>query len=195
MHELSIARSLDAVLDRTGGQANSGVSFRIGPLSGVLPDALRFCFDVASAATTLAGARQQIEEPQARGHCRQCGTDFAKTDMSFCIPAAAPTSQWSAGGKSTSFRWRWRNDMCATCGCGEDATPRVYPLEVPGLEIPGAQAHEHSGEPGHMRTHDGRPPSHPTPRNSSRWNSTCWPRTTSLRNGTAAGSPGGRSGR
>ncbi|RAX46395.1 hydrogenase accessory protein HypB [Arthrobacter sp. AQ5-06] len=40
--------------------------------------------------------------------------------------------------------------MCATCGCGEDATPRVYALDVPG-----AQAHGHSHEDGHGHTHDG----------------------------------------
>lgn len=56
--------------------------------------------------------------------------------------------------------------MCATCGCGEDAAPRVYSLEVPGLEVPGlevpgTQAHEHSHEPGHTHTHDGHPHSHP----------------------------------
>jgi hydrogenase nickel incorporation protein HypB len=51
--------------------------------------------------------------------------------------------------------------MCATCGCGEDAIPRVYSLEVPGLEVPGAQAHEHSHEPGHTHTHDGHTHSHP----------------------------------
>ncbi len=45
--------------------------------------------------------------------------------------------------------------MCATCGCGEDATPRVYSLEVPG-----AQAYEHSHEPGHVHTHDGHTHSH-----------------------------------
>lgn len=39
--------------------------------------------------TTLAGARLQIEEPQARGHCRQCGTDFAKTDMSLLYPGGS----------------------------------------------------------------------------------------------------------
>ncbi|MET3174806.1 UNVERIFIED_ORG: hydrogenase nickel incorporation protein HypB [Arthrobacter sp. UYCu721] len=39
--------------------------------------------------------------------------------------------------------------MCATCGCSEDATPRVYSLEVP------AQAHGHSHEDGHGHTHDG----------------------------------------
>ncbi len=45
--------------------------------------------------------------------------------------------------------------MCATCGCGDDAAPRVYSLEVTD-----AQAHGHSYEPGHMHTHDGHHHSH-----------------------------------
>ena len=56
MHELSITQSLvEAVLDRTGGRSVTGVNLRIGPLSGVLPDAVRFCFEVVSADTPLAG--------------------------------------------------------------------------------------------------------------------------------------------
>ncbi len=90
MHEHSIVQSLiDAVLDKTGSRAVTGVNLRIGPLSGVLPDALRFCFDVASAGTTLAGARLQIEEPLGRGLCRTCGNDFALTDMFLLCPCGS----------------------------------------------------------------------------------------------------------
>ncbi len=98
MHELSIVQSLiDAVLDRTGGRAVTGVNLRIGPLSGVLPDALRFCFDVASAGTTLAGARLQIDEPQGRGLCRTCGNDFALTDMFLLCPCGSADVEIMAG--------------------------------------------------------------------------------------------------
>ncbi len=38
--------------------------------------------------------------------------------------------------------------MCATCGCGEDATPRVYALDVPG-----SQAHDHPHDHGHEHSH------------------------------------------
>ncbi|MBT2533876.1 hydrogenase maturation nickel metallochaperone HypA [Arthrobacter sp. ISL-48] len=90
MHELSIVQSLiDAVLDRTGGQAVTGVNLRIGPLSGVLPDALRFCFDVVSAGTTLAGARLEIDEPQGRGRCRTCGNAFLLPDMFLLCPCGS----------------------------------------------------------------------------------------------------------
>lgn len=82
MHELSITQSLiDAVLDRTGERTVTAVNLRIGPLSGVLPDAMRFCFDVASAGTPLEGATLMIDEPQGVGRCRSCQQEFELSDL------------------------------------------------------------------------------------------------------------------
>ena len=69
MHELSIALSLvDAVceeLPRLGDGARvRAVRVRVGPLSGVVPGALSFAFDVASADSALAGARLEIEQAE-----------------------------------------------------------------------------------------------------------------------------------
>ena len=66
MHELSIALSLiDAVceeLPRLGAATCvRSIRIRVGPRSGVVPDALRFAFDVAVADSPLAGARLDIE--------------------------------------------------------------------------------------------------------------------------------------
>lgn len=82
MHELSITQSLiDAVLDRTGERTVTAVNLRIGPLSGVLPDAMRFCFDVASAGTPLEGATLVIDEPQGVARCRSCRQEFELSDL------------------------------------------------------------------------------------------------------------------
>jgi hydrogenase nickel incorporation protein HypA/HybF len=67
MHELSIALSLvDAVCDelpRLGEHVTvRRVLVRIGPLSGVVPAALRFAFDAAVEDSPIAGARLEIEE-------------------------------------------------------------------------------------------------------------------------------------
>lgn len=67
MHELSIAISLvDAVceeLPRLGEHVSvRRVLVRIGPLSGVVPAALRFAFDAAIEDSPIAGARLEIEE-------------------------------------------------------------------------------------------------------------------------------------
>jgi hydrogenase nickel incorporation protein HypA/HybF len=66
MHELSIAISLvDAVceeLPRFGEFVSvRSVRIRVGPLSGVVPEALAFAFDVAAADSAIAGAQLQIE--------------------------------------------------------------------------------------------------------------------------------------
>jgi hydrogenase nickel incorporation protein HypA/HybF len=78
MHELAIAQGvIDAVTERLPGATVTGVRLEIGALSGVVPDSLRFCFDLATEGTALAGAQLDIAEPAARCHCRGCGRDFS----------------------------------------------------------------------------------------------------------------------
>lgn len=80
MHELAIAESVvTTVLERTTGRV-SVVRLRVGRLSGVVPDALMFCFELAAAGTALEGATLEIEDQQARAHCRTCGQDFSLDD-------------------------------------------------------------------------------------------------------------------
>ena len=81
MHELAIAESVVAsVLERTGDRHVSVVRLRIGRLAGVVPEALEFCFDLATAGTPLEGASLELAEEQGRAHCRTCGTDFEMED-------------------------------------------------------------------------------------------------------------------
>ena len=56
-------------------------SVPVGKVSGVLPDALRFCFDLVAEGTTLAGARLEITEPNGRARCRACGAEFDVDDL------------------------------------------------------------------------------------------------------------------
>ena len=58
MHELAITQSVvDAVLERTGDRHVSVVRLRVGRLSGVVPDAMRFCFELVTAGTAARGRR------------------------------------------------------------------------------------------------------------------------------------------
>lgn len=62
MHEMSIALHLvDAVRARAEGARVVRVRVRIGELAAVLPEALRFAFEVACEGTALDGARLEIE--------------------------------------------------------------------------------------------------------------------------------------
>lgn len=72
MHELSITESLvSAVLEQVDGEVRA-VTVVIGRLSGVVPDSLRFCFDVCTRGTRLEGAVLEIIEPIGRACCRTC---------------------------------------------------------------------------------------------------------------------------
>ena len=78
MHELAITQSVvDAVTERTGSAPVACVRVRVGRLAGVVPDAMRFCFELVTAGTPLEGAALEIEQPEGRGHCRTCGQDVA----------------------------------------------------------------------------------------------------------------------
>ena len=77
MHELAIAESVvDTVTQRLPGATVTCVHLEIGALSGVVPDSIRFCFDLATEGTPLAGAALEITEPPARCRCRACGAEF-----------------------------------------------------------------------------------------------------------------------
>jgi hydrogenase nickel incorporation protein HypA/HybF len=98
MHELSITNSIvEAVTDRTGDAKVAAVQLRVGKLSGVLPDAMRFCFDMVTAGTTLQGARLDICEPEGKGHCRRCGNDFALPDPVLLCPCGSADVQVLSG--------------------------------------------------------------------------------------------------
>ncbi|WAL69307.1 hydrogenase maturation nickel metallochaperone HypA [Amycolatopsis cynarae] len=81
MHELSITQSVvEAIAERMGEAEVTAVCLEIGRLSGVVPDAVRFCFDVVCAGTRLEGARLDIVEPEGRARCRACGEEFGMPD-------------------------------------------------------------------------------------------------------------------
>ena len=48
----------------------------IGKLSAILPDAVRFCFDLCTEGTVVEGATLEIIEVPGLARCRDCGGDF-----------------------------------------------------------------------------------------------------------------------
>jgi hydrogenase nickel incorporation protein HypA/HybF len=76
MHELAITQSVvDAVCERAAGRTVRSVQLRVGALTAVVPDAMRFCFDLVVEGTTAEGARLDIDLRRAATHCRTCGVD------------------------------------------------------------------------------------------------------------------------
>jgi hydrogenase nickel incorporation protein HypA/HybF len=98
MHELAITQQVvDAVVERTGGATVRLVRLEIGRLSGVVPDAVAFCFDLVAQDTPLDGARLEISEPRGRARCRTCGQDFALDQLFLLCPCGSADVEVLAG--------------------------------------------------------------------------------------------------
>jgi hydrogenase nickel incorporation protein HypA/HybF len=91
MHELSIAMNIVQIAEEAARKADFSrvmvLHLRIGALSSVVPDALRFSFDLAAAGTMVEGARLEIEELQVRVFCERCGVESDLPSLQrFCCP-------------------------------------------------------------------------------------------------------------
>jgi hydrogenase nickel incorporation protein HypA/HybF len=76
VHELALTDGIVQMLrERLGDRRVCRVRLEVGRLTAVLPDAMRFCFDVCSRGTPLAGAELLIDEVPARIRCAQCGEE------------------------------------------------------------------------------------------------------------------------
>ncbi len=83
MHELSITRSVVAIVsERAVGQRVTRVRLEIGRLSAIVPDAIRFCFDICAQGTPAQGATLEIIEIPGVGRCDACGSE-----ASLVVPA------------------------------------------------------------------------------------------------------------
>ena len=103
MHELSIATTMVEMAAeeaaRRGGVQVLAVHLKLGPLSGVVRDALLFSWDVACEDTPVAGARLVIDDSPVVVHCTACQAD--RTIDTFrqlsCPVCDAPTPTVLAG--------------------------------------------------------------------------------------------------
>ena len=80
MHEVSIMESAVSMAVETARKSGSdrvlAVRLRVGALSGVVPEALRFAFDVVCQGTPAEGASLEMELVPAGGWCPVCQADF-----------------------------------------------------------------------------------------------------------------------
>jgi hydrogenase nickel incorporation protein HypA/HybF len=62
------------------------ITVRIGRLSSVVPDTLRYYFTLLVPGTILDGAALIIEEVPIRGRCAECAARFEIETLSFTCP-------------------------------------------------------------------------------------------------------------
>lgn len=85
MHEVSImaeaVRMAVESAESAGARRITGLRLRVGTLSGAVPEAMRFAWDVVSGDTIAAGARLEIESVRAAGWCGTCQAEFEGADF------------------------------------------------------------------------------------------------------------------
>ncbi|UCE32082.1 MAG: hydrogenase maturation nickel metallochaperone HypA [Burkholderiales bacterium] len=76
MHELSLAGSILRIVEDAARRERfarvTRLTLRVGRLSGVGVDALRFALGVLAGGTCIEGADIRIEEPPGRALCLDC---------------------------------------------------------------------------------------------------------------------------
>ncbi len=91
MHELSLAQSLLAIVEeearRHGVDRVATITVRVGRLSHLAPESLRFCFEVLKRDTLAAGADLVIHQIPLCQRCPACGRQFTPPDPLPACPA------------------------------------------------------------------------------------------------------------
>jgi hydrogenase nickel incorporation protein HypA/HybF len=102
MHELSIAMS---ILDMAGEEARrhdarvEAVHLKLGPLSGVVKEALLSAWEIARESSPLKGARLVIEDVAIRTDCPRCGAEQPVVSMQDlrCAECGTPAARLVSG--------------------------------------------------------------------------------------------------
>jgi hydrogenase nickel incorporation protein HypA/HybF len=113
MHELSIAVSLieaaQEEAEKLGAAGVTAVHLKLGPLAGVVKEALLFSYGLAAEGTPMEGSRLVIEDSPVLMFCTVCGERRPiRSLQSFC---------------------------CATCSAPAIDVVQGRELEVVALEI------------------------------------------------------------
>ena len=99
MHELSIALNIIELAEREsaryGGSTVRAVHLKLGPLAGVVKEALESSYELASETSAVAGSRLVIEEVPIVAFCPNCQAQRTLSSMQwFCCPECnTPTAE------------------------------------------------------------------------------------------------------
>lgn len=90
MHELGITRNIVSIVSEQAQGANvTDVTVEIGKLSGIVPDAVRFCFEIVRQGTPLEGATLHIREVPGQASCHTCGMTFPLEEVYHSCPCGS----------------------------------------------------------------------------------------------------------
>ncbi len=103
MHELSIALSILEVAEEEAARQGPGrvtaIHLKLGPLSGVVKEALLASYELARESSPLTGCELLIEEVPVLAHCRRCGGPRPVESIQHlcCAACGTPTPEVVSG--------------------------------------------------------------------------------------------------
>ena len=114
MHELAITQSVvDMVVERTAGRRVGRVRLDVGALSGVVPDAMQFCYELIVSGTSLEDSTLVIEQTPGAAHCRSCGQDFALDSLILLCSCGSAEVDLTAGRELRVLSVELEVESCA----------------------------------------------------------------------------------
>ncbi|MGV0716790.1 hydrogenase maturation nickel metallochaperone HypA [Mycolicibacterium sp. XJ662] len=98
MHEMAITQSVvEAVCEHAAGRRVHSVRVQVGALCAVVPDAMQFCFELATEGTLADGARLDLDVQPGSARCRACGETFVLPDLILLCPCGSADVEVVAG--------------------------------------------------------------------------------------------------
>ena len=136
MHELSIVSSIvESVTEATAaypGATVKEVRLRLGALSDVVEDSLRFCWELTIEDTALAGARLVVSKIPVVVDCSHCDRDVElETVQSFRCPVCGELAADLRQGKELEIESIEIDDPCMEQTADAAASK---PLPSPGAD-------------------------------------------------------------
>jgi hydrogenase nickel incorporation protein HypA/HybF len=108
VHELAVAQSLLEIVEQEArpyeGARVKRILLRIGRMSAVVPDALRFAFDAITRGGIAEGAALEIEEVALSIRCRACEEVFIVEDPFMICPQCEAVDVELVSGRELEIR-------------------------------------------------------------------------------------------
>ncbi|MGH9583210.1 MAG: hydrogenase maturation nickel metallochaperone HypA [Bryobacteraceae bacterium] len=122
MHELSIALSIvegveEEIARRQGAHVYT-VHLKLGPLSGVVKDALLFSYEVACEGTPLEGSKLEIEEIPVVLYCLRCRREQPAVSIQrlCCAVCDTPSADIRRGSELEVFALELSDERATAAG-------------------------------------------------------------------------------
>jgi hydrogenase nickel incorporation protein HypA/HybF len=88
------------------------INLKVGKLSTVVPESLRYCFNILRQGTPLSGAKLNIDEVSVVLRCRDCGSEKTVGEVKF---------------------------VCQVCGSGQASLISGRELTIESIELADAE--------------------------------------------------------